>query len=188
MRSVFTIGLVAFATPTLAATGDDYGFFSLRNTDFIVLIGFLLFLGILAYFKVPAILSKMLDARADRIRAELDEAKALREEAQTLLASYERKQKDVQEQAERIVETAKRDAEQAAEQAKADIQNSVARRLAAAEEQIASARAAAVKDVRDEAVVVAVAAAREMLASQMDADRQNALIDAAIEEAGQKLH
>ncbi len=188
MRVLFALGLTALATPALAAGGEEYGFFSLKNTDFIVLIGFLLFIGILVYFKVPAILSKMLDDRADRIRADLDEAKALREEAQTLLASYERKHKDVQEQADRIVESAKRDAEQAAEQAKADIQGSVARRLAAAQEQIASARAAAVKDVRDEAVTVAIGAARAILAGQMDAGRQDALIDAAIDEAGQKLH
>ena len=96
--STLLAGMVA--SPAFAATGP---FFSLRNTDFIVLLAFLLFSGILIYFKVPTLLIGMLDKRADGIKTELEEARALREEAQTLLASYERKQKEVQDQADRIV-------------------------------------------------------------------------------------
>ena len=95
----------------------------------------------------------MLDKRAEGIQSELDEARRLREEAQTMLASYERKQKEVQEQADRIVAPAKQEAEAAATQARADLEKSIARRVAAAEEQIASAQAAAVKEVRDQSVV-----------------------------------
>ena len=101
----------SLASPALAASGP---FFSLRNTDFVVLLGFLLFLAVLAYFKVPGMLGKLLDKRADDIRNELDEARALREEAQTLLASYERKQHEVSAQADRIVANAKEEAEIAA--------------------------------------------------------------------------
>ena len=178
--------LAAVAGPALAA--GDKPFFSLSNTDFVVWLGFLVFIGIILYFKVPGMLTGMLDARADQIRSDLDEAKALREEAQTLLASYERKQAEVQEQADRIVETARKDAEAAAEKAREDIKTSVARRLAAAEDQIASAQASAVRDVRDAAVSVAVSAAQDVIATQMSASRQDDLIDAAIAEAGQKLH
>ncbi len=173
------------AGPALAASGP---FFSLGNTDFIVLLGFLVFIAVLVYFNVPTMITKMLDDRAASIRSDLDEAKALREEAQTLLASFERKQSEVQEQADRIVETARKDAEAAADKAKDDIKRSVERRLAGAEEQIASARAAAVRDVRDTAIQVAVAAARDVIAEQMDASRQDKLIDDAIEQAGAKLH
>ena len=108
---------LAAASPALAASGP---FFSLSNTNFVVLISFILFLGILAYFKVPGMIGKMLDDRAAGIQSELDEARALREEAQTLLASYERKQAQVKEQAERIVAAAQEDAKAAAELAKAD--------------------------------------------------------------------
>ena len=79
-------------------------------------------------------LGKMLDQRAVSIKTELDEARALREEAQTILASYERKQKEVSEQAARIVEDAKNEAKEAAEQAKIDLEKSVQRRLSADEE------------------------------------------------------
>ncbi len=173
------------ASPAFAADGP---FFSLRNTDFVVLLGFLVFIGILVYFKVPAMIGGMLDQRAVGIQSEIDEARSLREEAQTLLASYERKQKEVQEQADRIVASAKEEANAAAEQARADLKTSIERRLAAAEDQIASAEATAVKEVRDQSVTIAVAAAREVIAKQMTAASGNSLIDDAIAQVEAKLH
>ena len=113
MRHLFALTLaVGSASPAFAASGP---FFSLHNTNFVVLIAFLVFVGVLFYFKVPGMIGGLLDKRADEIKSELDEARALREEAQTILASYERKQKDVQEQADRIVATAREDAAAAAD-------------------------------------------------------------------------
>jgi F-type H+-transporting ATPase subunit b len=173
------------ATPALAASKP---FFSLGNTNFIVLLGFLLFVGILVYAKVPAKVTSMLDARAVQIRADLEEAKALREEAQTILASYERKQKDVQAQAERIVASARDEAMAAAAQAKEDLKVSIARRLAAAEDRIASAEAGALREVREKAVAVAVAAAGDLLAKQMTAETADAMIDASLAQVDARLH
>jgi F-type H+-transporting ATPase subunit b len=186
MRKLTLTALLGLAAaPAHAATG---AFFSLHNTNFVVLLAFLLFLAVLVYFKVPSMLGGMLDKRAEGIRNDLDEARALREEAQSLLASYERKQREVQDQADRIVAHARTEAELAAEQAKVDLEKSIARRLQGAEEQIASAQAAAVKDVRDKAITVAVAAAREVIAKQMSAADSQKLIDEAIGVVGQKLH
>ena len=184
-KMLLTMVVAVFASPALAASGP---FFSLSNTNFVVLLAFLLFVGFLIYVKVPTLLGKKLDERAANIKGELDEARALREEAQTLLASYERKQKDVQAQADRIVAQAKEEANAAAEEAKEEIKASIARRIQAAEEQIASAEARAIRDVRDQAVVVAVAAARDVIAKQMTAADGNALIDAAIADVEAKLH
>lgn len=185
-RFAFAAALAGLsASPALAATGP---FFSLDNTDFVVLIAFVIFVGILLYFKVPSMLTGVLDKRAEAIRAELEEARALREEAQTVLASFERRQAEVSQQAERIVAHAKEEAKIAADVAKADLEKSIARRLAAADEQIGAAEAAAVRSVRDRAVQVAIAAAGDVVAKQMDAAQQNKLIDKAIEEAGAKLH
>ena len=186
MRIVFAlIATLGSASPALAASGP---FFSLTNTNFVVLIAFLLFIAVLLYLKVPSLLGGMLDKRAATIRAELDEARALREEAQTVLASFERKQKEVQDQADRIVATARQEAAQAAEQAKEDLQKSIARRLAGAEDQIASAQSAAIKDVRDQAITIAVAAAKEVMAKQMTADAANKLIEESIKQVDAKLH
>ncbi|MEO9514643.1 MAG: F0F1 ATP synthase subunit B [Paracoccaceae bacterium] len=180
-----TAGLTIGAQPVFAASGP---FFSLANTDFIVVVSFIVFIGVLIYFKVPGMLGKVLDDRAAGIQSELDEAKALKEEAQALLASYERKQADVQAQADRIVAQAKADAEAAAEQAKVDLSTSISRRMASAVEQIASAEASALKEVRDQASIVAIAAARDVIAKQLTAKDTNALIDSAIAEVEAKLH
>ena len=173
------------ASPALAAKGP---FFSLGNTDFVVLLGFIVFIAVLFYFKVPGMIGGALDNRAEGIKSELDEARALHEEARSLLASYERKQREVQTQADAIVAAAKEDAARAAEQAKVDLEQSIARRLAAAQDQIASAEASAVKEVRDQAISVAVSAANAVLAKQMTATQANKLIDAAIADVGAKLH
>ncbi len=173
------------ASPAFAAKGP---FFSLGNTDFVVLLGFIVFIAVLFYFKVPGMIGGALDNRAEGIKSELDEARALHEEARSLLASYERKQREVQTQADAIVAAAKDDAALAAEQAKVDLEKSIARRLAAAQDQIASAEASAVKEVRDRAITVAVSAANAVLAKQMTATQANKLIDAAIADVGEKLH
>ena len=181
-----TLPLILLAGPAFAAAGKP--FFSLKNTDFVVSIGFLVFLGILVYFKVPQMLAGMLDKRADGIRRDLDEARAVREEAQTLLADYERRTRDARAQADDIVENARREARAAAEQARAKLDAQVSRRIAGAEDQIASAEAAAVKAVRDRAVQVATAAAAEVAAARIDAARADALIDRSIDTVREKLH
>ena len=185
MKYISALILTVVASPALAASGP---FFSLYNSNFEVLLAFIGFVALVLYLGVPKMLGKMLDARADGIRSELEEARSLREEAKALLASYEKKHAEVKAQADRIVEAARVEAAAAAEQAKADIKDSVARRMVAAEEQIASAEASAIKDVRDEAIVVAVAAARDIIANQMTEADGNSLIDEAIEQAGSKLH
>ncbi len=160
----------------------------LNNTDIVVGIGFVIFVGILLWFGVPKMIFGKLDERAVRIRSDLDEARALREEAQSLLASYERKQKEVAAQAEDIVAAARADAERAAEVAKEDIRKSVARRLQTATEQIDAAEKAAIRQIRDRAVTVAVAAAGDVIRSGVKPGQADDLIDAAIREVGAKLH
>lgn len=184
-RISLALALAVASSPAFAASGP---FVSLGNTDFVVLVAFLLFVGVLVYLKVPSLLGGMLDKRAEGISAEIEEAKALQEEAKSLLAEYERKQKEVQAQADRIVAQAKDEAQQAAEQAKEDLKTSIARRLAAAEDQIAAARGSAVKEVRDQAIAVAVGAAQDIIAKNMTAAEGNKLIDEAIGTVDAKLH
>ncbi len=160
----------------------------LNNTDIVVAIGFVIFLGVLVYFGVPGMLTSRLDSRAAQIRADLAEAKALREEAELLLASFERRQHEVADLAEGIVASARRDAEQAAVAARAEIERTVARRLHAATEQIAAAEQGAVREIRDRAASVAIAAAGEVIRARMSAEQADAMVDTAIREVGAKLH
>lgn len=160
----------------------------LNNSNFVVGIAFVVFLGILWYAGVPKKIAAALDKRAVRIKAELDEARRLREEAQTLLASYERKQKEAEAQVADIVAHARTEAEEAAEQAHKDLEMAIQRRLRGAEEQIQAAEDGAVRAVRDEAIKVATAAAGEAIAKSMTAEKQAGLIDAGIATVGAKLH
>ncbi len=160
----------------------------LNNTEVVVTIGFLIFIGVLGYLKVPGLLASKLDGRAERIKADLAEARALREEAQALFAGYERKQKEVKEQADEIVANARADAERTAEVAKEEIRRSVERRLATAADQIDAAEKAAIRQIKDRAVTVAVAAAGDVLRDRIKAQDANAMIDASINEVGNRLH
>ena len=179
------LALSLASQPAFAATGP---FFSLNNTNFVVLIAFLIFVGVLIYMGVPGKITGMLDARAVQIKADLEEARALREEAKTILASYERKQREVQEQSDRIVASAREEAMAAAKQAKADLKTAIARRLAAAQDQIASAEAAALRQVRERAVSVAVQVAGDVLAKQMTTETTAVSIDDAIAQVEARLH
>jgi F-type H+-transporting ATPase subunit b len=158
------------------------------DSNYVVTLTTVLFVLLLVYLKVPGKIAGLLDARANKIRAELDEARRLREEAQTLLASYERKQKEVEGLATTIVANAKAEAERAAVQAKVDLEASITRRLKAADDQIASAEASAIKEVRDTAATIAIQAASAVIAKKMTAANGNALIDDAIKQVGAKLH
>ena len=189
MRLLIAIAAL-IAGPASAATSNPFSsvFWTLENTNLIVLIAFLIFVGVLVYFKVPGRVTGLLDARSSLIREELDEARALREEAKAILASYERKRHDVQSQADRIVAQARSEAMRAAEAAKEDLKASIARRIAGAEDRIASAEANAVRAIREEAVAVAVEAAGGVLAAQVTPQGAASSVDAAIRTVGEKLH
>ncbi len=185
-RAPIVIAAGLFASPALAA--GDYPFLSLYNTDIVVAIAFVLFIGILVYFKVPGILTGLLDKRAEQIRNDLDEARRLREEAQQVLAGYERKLREVEELAGRVVARARQEAQDAAAQARQDIETQVARRLAAAEEQIAAAEADALRAVRNQAARVAVAAAAQVIAEKMSKEEAAGLIDSGISTVEARLN
>ena len=182
--AAFTLALIA--APAFAA--EEGPFFSLRNAEFVVGIAFIVFIGALIYLGVPARIGAMLDARAEAIKSDLNEARVLREEAKKLLASYEARQKEVLAQSARIVATAKEEAQAAANQARADLQGSIARRMAAAGEQIESTVKAAELAVRNQAISVSVAVAADVLKRQMTADQAAASIDASIKQVAAKLH
>ena len=158
------------------------------DTNIAVAIGFALFFAIVFYYKVPSKVGAMLDARANRIRDQLEEARQAKEEAQTLLASFERKQADVQKEADEIVKRAKAEATAASEQAQIDLEQSIARKLRAAEDRIAQAEASATREVRNAAAGAATAAAREAIGGGLNDDRAGAMLDDGIATIGSRLN
>jgi F-type H+-transporting ATPase subunit b len=133
------------------------------EAEFWVAIAFLVFVAVLGYFGVHRTLLKGIDDRRDRIKAELDEARRLKAEAEALLAQYRRKQHEAEQEAQAIVAGAKAEAERLAAEAEAKLEEFVARRTKMAESKIAQAEAQALADVRSAAAEAAVAAAETIL-------------------------
>ena len=159
----------------------------LHTPEFWVAIGFvILVLGIGK--KVWSGMKVGLDARADRIRASLDDAARLREEAQHLLAEYQRKQRDAAKEIDDLLASADAEAKRSITNAKEALEASVKRREQLAMDKIAQAEADALQAVRNTAVDVAIAATRRLLSNKMDAATAAGLVDKAIAELPQKLH
>lgn len=137
--------------------------FALNSATIWVFFAVVLFLLMLVYFGVHKKIGSALDARAEKISAELDEAKSLREEAQALLASYQRKQKEAEDQAEEIVKQARHDAEIMAANARKDLAERLERRAAQAEAKIATAEAQAMAEVKAKAADLALEAAEKLI-------------------------
>ncbi len=159
----------------------------LEDPEILVTIAFVIFVVLIARTSYKAITGQ-LDARADKIKAELDEAVRLREEAQTLLAGYQRKQRDAAKEAAAILTQARAEAEQMTGQTEADLKATLERRTRLAEAKIAQAEAEALQSVREAAVEVATAATRRLIAESLDPQSAEALVDQAIEDLGKKLH
>jgi F-type H+-transporting ATPase subunit b len=159
-----------------------------NNPLFWVLVAFLAFVALVVYYKVPAAIAKMLDDRADGIRKELDEARKLREEAQSLLADYQRKSREAETEARTIIDQAKREAEALAADARKSLAESLERRSKIAEEKIARAETQALSEVRATAVDSAITAAQEILKTRVKGDVGNSLISQSIDDLRGKLN
>ena len=156
--------------------------------EFWVLVSFVLFLAMLAYYKVPALIGTALDARADSIRKELEEARRLREEAQELLADYQRKAADAETEAKSIIDDARRDAEAMGTEARRALKESLERRTRLAEDKIARAEAQAIAEVRAAAIDKAMAAAETVLKGKVSGSVASGLVDQGIRDLKSKLN
>tara|TARA_R110002096_G_scaffold186771_3_gene365847 strand:- start:833 stop:1330 length:498 start_codon:yes stop_codon:yes gene_type:complete len=146
----------------------DYFLHPGSDPTFWVFVAFMIVVGIALFVRVPALIAKQLDARGDTIRNELEEARRLREEAQELLASYQRKQREAEAEAEGIVAQAKKDAKALAAEARTELAERIERRTAMAESRIAQAEAHAAAEVKALAADLAVEAARRLIVERGD--------------------
>lgn len=158
-----------------------------EEAEFWVLVAFVIAIGFLIY-KTRGTVTGGLDARALKIKAEIDEAQRLRDEAQAKLAEFQLKQRDALKEAEGIVAQAKAEAERLAAQGERDLAAAIERRRRLATEKIALEEQKAMADLRSAAVDVAVAALRRVLAEDLDPARKSALIDQAIDALPPTLH
>lgn len=151
-------------------------------------VALVVFFGLLIYLKVPGLLAGNLDKRAEKIGDELEEARRLREEAQALLAEYQRKRKEAESEAEEIVAAARREAEVLAKDAAEKTEDFVRRRTALAEQKIEQAQVQAVAEVRASAVDIAIAAAEQIVTDKASGTAASGLITASIAEVKSRLN
>ena len=151
-----------------------------KTPEFWVAVSFFIFVGLLVWKGIPGMVTAALDTRAEKIKQQLDDAQKLREEAQSLLAEYERKRKDAEKEAESIVSQAKTEAEFYATETRAKLEDSMARRTKMAEDKIAQAQSEAVKEVRAAASELAISAATSVIADATKGAKGNKLIDESI--------
>ena len=155
---------------------------------FWVMIAFIGFVALLIYYGVPGAVGKALDDRATAIRADLDEARRLRDEAHALLADYQRRSREAEDETKTILEQAKREGEALAAETRKTLQESVERRTKLAEEKIERAEAQALSDVRTAAVESAIAVAEKILKSRVAGATANTLIENGIRDLDGKLN
>src|SRR6202051_4765157 len=114
--------------------------------EFWVAVAFVILMGVFAYLGIHRAVLRTLDHRSERIKAELDDARRLKEEAAKLLAEYEARRASAEREAEEIIANARAEAERIAAEAKAKMEDFVARRTKTAESKIALAEAQAIPD------------------------------------------
>ena len=163
--------------PILAAAGTPF----YLDASFWVAVCLILFFAALIWKGVHKAIGSSLDDRAAKIGSELEEARRLREEAQALLASYHRKQKEAEEQAEAIIVKARKDAEDMAEQARKDLKDRLERRAEIAEAKIANAEAQALSEVKAKAAQMAIDTAEKLLKDNLSAANHTALVKKGID-------
>jgi F-type H+-transporting ATPase subunit b len=158
------------------------------NAEFWVAVAFIIFVALMFYLGLHRNILDSLDQRSARIKAELDEALRLKEEAQKLLAEYQRRHGEAEREAEAIIATARTEAERAAGDAKTKVEELVARRTKMAETKIAQAEAQALAEVRAAAADAAVTAAATILADSTKGKVAEDLIARGIRDIKAKLN
>lgn len=160
----------------------------LQEPELWVGVGFVMVVGLLLYVGVPRLVGGMLDARSAAIKAELDEARRLREEAQVLLEGFKQKAAGAEKEAEAIVVEAKAEAERFAAEARVTLKSLIERRAQAAQDKIAQAEAAALAEIRTLSADAAAGAAEKLIVARMDAKRTADLIAASIKDLTSNLN
>jgi F-type H+-transporting ATPase subunit b len=158
------------------------------EAEFWVAVAFVILMGVFAYFGIHRSVLKALDHRSERIRAELDDARRLKDEAAKVLAQYQARHASAEREAEDIIASAKAEAERIASEAKTKMEDFVARRTRTAESKIALAEAQALADVRAAAANAAVAAASTILSQSVKGEVADELLTKGIAEVRAKLN
>ena len=178
----FMITLLAFAlSPGAGYAAGSKKMISLDNTDFVVLISFLIFEGVLVYFKVPAIIASFLDKRAEDIQNEIEKASEILEEAKEILSSIEADHIRTSETIEKMVMTAKDRAGEEEEKAKKHIEELMKSKLLSAEGQVRSNERKILEEIEAHAIDLSIEKVREKLSKSLSGNDYDKHFDSSIQ-------
>ncbi len=159
--------LFVFCLPGYALGASSAGMFSLNNTDFVVLISFFVFVGILIYFGVPGIIAKFLDKRAEDIGSEINDASKILEDAKTLLSSLEEEHKKNSLSIKQMIENAKIRAKSEEDKSKKYVEDLIKSRMLSAEEQVQSSERKILTEIKETAIDMSFEKARARLDKEL---------------------
>jgi F-type H+-transporting ATPase subunit b len=171
----------------LAAGADGHAVPFYLAAEFWVLVAFVIFF-VLLWGRLKTMIGGALDARAEAIRREIDEARELREQAQAALADFERQRLEISAQAKEILESARAQSRAATAKAASELTAALARRERLSLDLIAQAEAKAIEELRAETAALAVQSARQLLADMVKGDTAARLVDAAIADLPKEMH
>ena len=168
-KSIFNYFWILFVLclPGYALGASSAGMFSLNNTDFVVLVSFLVFVGVLIYFGVPRIIAKLLDKRAEDIGSEINEANKILEDAKTLLSSLEEEHKKNSLSIKQMIENAKIKANSEEDKSKKYIEDLIKSRMLSAEEQVQSSERKILTEIKEMAIDMSFEKARARLDKEL---------------------
>lgn len=148
-----------------------------------VAIGFVLFILMLIYFKVPGQITKILDNRAEKIKNELDEAKKLREEAQAMLADFQKKNKEAEKSAKALIDEAKKIAKNYEKEAKSKFDENMERRKKLLDEKLKRAEVEALNQIKNDITDIVFDAIDKTLSNDnINKDASDRIIETGIKE------
>ena len=173
--------LLAFALlPGVSNAAGSKKMFSLDNTDFVVLISFLIFVGVLIYFKVPSIIADFLDRRSDHIQNEIEKASEILEEAKKILSSIESDHIKTTETIKQMVTTAKARAREEEEKAKKHIEELMKNKLISAEGQVKSSERKVLREIEQRAIDLSIEKVRVSLSKSLSGSDYERHFDSSI--------
>ena len=162
------------------AAAKDVGFFDLNNTNRVVLISFLLFIGLLVYLKVPSLIASALDSRVELVNSQIQKAVSVKEEIVELLAEVKRQETKANEIVAKIISDARATSKHDLDQIEVQLSGMVSRKLIATEDQIRMAEESTVNRISHRSTEIAIKVASSYLINEMDASNHEELIGSAI--------
>ena len=157
------------------------------DATFWVAISFLLFIGLLVYFKIPQKVNEILNQLILNIKKEIDESEKLRNEAKTLLDNSQSKLNSGSEETKKIVEQAKKDSENLVIEINEKFHKSAEIKKKLAETKITQMKEAAIKEIKDTSIKIAVTSVKKIISTSVDKNKLDAIFEKDLEEAKTEL-